>query len=69
MRFCRGSDLYDWKKLGFVSATTTVNGQDTCPGLFLYDTKVRGNSNVGHRYGTALDDAAKDALLEFMKTL
>ena len=69
VRFCRGTELYDWKKLGFVSATTKVNEQDACPGLFLYDTKVRGNSNLGHVYGTALDDAEKDALLEFMKTL
>ena len=69
VRFCRGTALYDWKKLGFVSATTKMNEQDACPGLFLYDTKVRGNGNLGHVYGTALDDAEKDALVEFMKTL
>lgn len=28
-----------------------------------------GNSNRGHPFGTALDDASKDALLEFLKTL
>ena len=29
----------------------------------------RGNSNIGHEYGTALDNEEKRALLEFMKTL
>ena len=63
--FCRGGDLYDWANLGFVSATT--NGR--CPDSFLYDTRVPGNSNAGHFYGTGLADAEKDALLEFLKTL
>ena len=42
---------------------------ESCGNLFLYDTAVRGNSNKGHRYGTVLSDADKDALLEFLKTL
>ena len=33
------------------------------------DTAVRGSSNKGHRDGTALSDADKEALLKFLKTL
>lgn len=70
-RFCRGGDLYDWKNLGFVSATATVDGREACPGQFLYDTTKPGNgkSNKGHLFGTSLNDADKDALIEFMKTM
>lgn len=68
-RFCRGGDDYDWQRLGFLSALGQRNGKDDCPQGFLYDTAVRGNSNVGHLYGTTLSDGDKDALIEFMKTL
>jgi hypothetical protein len=68
--FCRGSDVYDWARLGFRSTTSKVNGRDACPpGQFLYDTTVAGNGNQGHSYGTKLDAAAKDALVEFLKTM
>lgn len=69
VRFCRGGELYDWKKLGYFSAPVAANGRDACPGQFLYDTTVRGNSNAGHIYGTTLGNADKDALMEFLKTL
>jgi hypothetical protein len=69
VRFCRGGDVYDWKNLGYLSRPRVVNGRESCPGEFLYDTKVRGNSNRGHLYGTLLSDADKDALMEFLKTL
>ncbi len=69
-RFCRGGEVYDWKDLGFVSATEPgANGRDLCPGGFRYNTLVSGNSNKGHLYGTTLSDADKDALIEFLKTL
>ena len=69
-RFCRGGEVYDWKNLGFVSATEIAsNGRDLCPGGFRYNTLVSGNSNKGHLYGTTLGDADKDALMEFLKTL
>ena len=68
-RFCRGGEVYDWRNLGYFSATAQANGRESCGNLFLYDTAVRGNSNKGHRYGTVLSDADKDALLEFLKTL
>jgi mono/diheme cytochrome c family protein len=34
-----------------------------------YDTGERGNSNRGHVFGTTLDDASKDALVEYLKSL
>lgn len=67
--FCRGSDVYDWKNLGYVSTTVPRNGREDCPTSFRYDTGVRGNSAAGHLYGTGLADAEKDALIEFLKTL
>jgi hypothetical protein len=36
---------------------------------WFYDTAERGNSNRGHLHGTTLDDDAKDALVEYLKTL
>lgn len=34
-----------------------------------FDTSLAGNSNAGHTFGTALDDAAKRDLLEYLKSL
>jgi hypothetical protein len=65
-KFCRGSDVYDWGKVGFASALDASGG---CGMNFVYDTAVPGNGNGGHFYGTSLPAADKDALLEFMKTL
>lgn len=40
------------------------------PGLaYRLDTRIEGNSNAGHDYGTGLDAAAKTALLEYLKSL
>jgi hypothetical protein len=38
-------------------------------GLFTFDTRLPGNSNHGHLYGTDLTDDDKDALVEYLKTL
>ena len=38
-------------------------------GLFTFDTRLPGNSNYGHLYGTDLTDDDKDALVEYLKTL
>ena len=38
-------------------------------GGFVVDTRLRGNSNSGHTYGTELQGAEKTALLEFLKSL
>jgi hypothetical protein len=36
----------------------------------VFDTSVRGNSNMGHDYGVGkLTDAQRWALVEYMKTL
>lgn len=65
--FYRGYNVYDRKRVGFVSDTAEENGRR----FFLYDVSQPGNSNRGHegrRYGTELSDAEKDALVEYLKT-
>ena len=64
----RGSDVFDFEKVGYRSDGLSGASED----LFRYDTSVTGNANRGHEgaaYGTALSDAEKDALVEYMKTL
>jgi hypothetical protein len=68
-RFCRGTDLYDAKNVGFDSEPAVENGVEICKESFLYDTSVCGNSNDGHPYGTDLHPKDKDALIEYLKTL
>lgn len=75
-KFCRGTNVFDAKSVGYVSATTVVNGVESCPGYWLYDTtptpgtnRPNGRSNSGHVYGTGLPEVDKDALVEFLKTL
>ncbi|NWB29921.1 hypothetical protein [Pseudomonas gingeri] len=63
--FSTGSDVYDPVKVGFV----TSGAQVQAPSYFKYDTRLEGNHNSGHLYGTELTDAEKWALIEFMKTL
>lgn len=65
--FWRGSDVYDPARVGFVSDQAEVGGKR----LFRFDTAVPGNGNAGHegqRYGTALPEADKAALVEYLKT-
>jgi hypothetical protein len=38
-------------------------------GSFTFDTRLPGNSNAGHEYGTGLSDDDRKALLEYLKTL
>jgi len=64
--FYRGYDVYDQKKVGFVSDVKEEKGKN----YFLYDTKEPGNSNKGHegaRYGTQLSSAEKEAVVEYLK--
>lgn len=63
--FRRGSDVYDWANLGFDSTTPREGGRV----YFEFDTTLPGNGNGGHLYGVDLPAAAKDELLEFLKTL
>lgn len=65
--FWRGNDLYDPKKMGFVSSQAQEGGKR----YFRYDTSVPGNGNGGHEgkaYGTDLPDVDKWALIEYLKT-
>lgn len=62
--FYRGYDVYDWRRVGFVS-----QGREAARVGFRYDTGVRGNGNGGHVYGTRLSERDKQALIEYMKAL
>lgn len=62
--FHRGYDVYDPVNVGFVTS-----GFDTRRYGWKHDVSVRGDSNVGHTYGTTLSAADKNALLEYLKTL
>jgi len=55
--FRRGSRVFDVTTLGFVDE-----------GPFVFDTRISGNANAGHDYGTDLGDDAKRDLIEYLKT-
>ncbi|MEH1782980.1 MAG: cytochrome c [Nostoc sp.] len=62
--FYRGFDVYDQKKVGFIS-----EGEEAERVGFKYDISVPANSNQGHLYGTDLPAKDKQALVEYLKTL
>jgi hypothetical protein len=62
--FWVGYDVYDKMQVGFLS-----NGPEAQAAGRLFDTKLPGNANTGHIYGTSLPEASKRALLEYLKTL
>lgn len=66
--FYRGSDILDARRLGFLSVDQELEaaGEDLAR-LELFDTRADGNSNQGHPFGTALSDAEKWALIEYLK--
>jgi cytochrome c5 len=76
-RFHRGSDVYDPEYVGFVAYADSSPDPSCQPrreprapeGLFLFDTRIAGNRNTGHLWGTALSPDEKRALLEHLKTL
>lgn len=53
-----GSSEFDPVNVGFDST-----------GGFHFDTRLPGNSNAGHTYGTQLTDDQKWALIEYLKSL
>lgn len=57
-RFLRGCTNFDSSIVGF-----------RCESGFEFDTKLKGNENTGHEYGTTLSEPEKTALLEFLKSL
>jgi mono/diheme cytochrome c family protein len=62
--FYRGYDLYDPMNVGFDSQSAEARRIG-----YRFDTSQRGNGNHGHVYGTALPEADKNALVEYLKTL
>ncbi|HEY0006998.1 MAG TPA: c-type cytochrome, partial [Pyrinomonadaceae bacterium] len=62
--FYRGYNVYDPKKLGYISDGPEAQKYGT-----RYDTTLPGNSNAGHEYGTTLSDQEKWELIEYLKTL
>ncbi len=63
--FYRGSNVIDQVKVGFISAGPDMQE----PQYFKFDTRLPGNHNSGHLYGTQLSDDEKWDLIEYMKTL
>jgi mono/diheme cytochrome c family protein len=63
--FYRGYDVYDPQKVGFITNVSAEGGRR----FSRYDTRLPGNHNGGHLWGTQLSDDEKDALVEYMKTL
>ena len=63
--FYRGYDVYEPVRGGFVADGDAAQAQ----GWMSDDTRLPGNSNRGHTWGTDLPDAAKLDLLEYLKTL
>ena len=61
--FCRGSDVFDYDRVGFVSDQSQAECTE-----FWFDTTLAGNGNEGHEYGTDLTPEQKRALLEYLKT-
>jgi len=65
-QFSLGSHEFDPVSVGYM--------QDSYDSTFLFDTTLPGNSNAGHEYGTgkygpALTDEERWALIEYIKTL
>jgi len=64
--FYRGYDVYDPKRVGFISNVADEQGKR----FFHFDTRLPGNGNFGHEgpeYGTNLSPEQKDAIVEFLK--
>jgi mono/diheme cytochrome c family protein len=65
--FYRGYDVYDPKRVGFITSIATEGGRK----YFRFDTSLPGNGNAGHEgaaYGTSLGEQEKEALMEYLKT-
>jgi hypothetical protein len=62
--FYRGDDLYDFTDVGFVSS-----GPEAERAGFRFDTRLKGNGNGGHDYGTNLSPQQINDLLQYLKTL
>ena len=69
--FHRGYDVFDPVKVGWAEPPMRYLGPRGEPHdpFFLFDTRVRGEGNGGHLYGTTLSPEDKDRLVEYLKTL
>jgi hypothetical protein len=72
--FVGGDTGYDLQKLGLTyqegkSTDGKRIGDRASPKQYPFDTKVSGNHNTGHTFGTMLTDAEKRDLLEYLKQL
>jgi mono/diheme cytochrome c family protein len=65
--FVRGSDVVDGTKGGFVSPA--CDPRIPPKQGFCYDTRLAGNGNGGHLYGTTLGENEKADLLAYLLTL
>ena len=65
--FVRGLDVLDARNGGFVAPSCDSRQQP--PEGFCFDTRLVGNSNDGHVYGTALPASDKSDLLAYLLTL
>ena len=61
--FYRAFDVYDWANVGFISS-----GPDAAREGVAFDTRLKGNTNAGHTYGSQLTRDQREDLLEFLKT-
>jgi len=68
VKWYRGYEEFDPVKVGY-RYSLVDDGKPETGDLFPYDTTLPGNRNTGHDYGTTLPDDAKNALVEYMKTL
>ncbi|MCG8462056.1 MAG: cytochrome c, partial [Holophagales bacterium] len=59
--FFVGSRQFDPRQVGFESIESA--------GAYRFDTSIDGNRNIGHDYGTTLEDEQRWELVEFLKTL
>lgn len=59
--FYVGNIELDRVKVGYVYSEAPTGS--------FFDTRLRGNSNVGHEYGTQLNDGERWALIEYVKSL
>ena len=55
-------------KVGGAGADQLASGSGADAGTFRFDTRLPGNGNGGHDYGTMLADEDKRDLLEYLKT-
>jgi mono/diheme cytochrome c family protein len=66
-KFATGDREFDPVKIGYQNDVTA-----TGPNIWIYDTSLSGNSNIGHSgeaFGTTLPEDQKVALLEYLKKL